>query len=577
MRMSQLIGKRIKEAPKDAQTISHIYMIRGGYVRPMSAGIYSLLPLGKRIAAKTEAIIREEMDKISGQECLMPLVMTAELWRETGRYDSIGDELLRFKDRNSKEMLLGMTHEEAFTAIARSEISSYKQLPVMLYQIQTKYRDEARPRAGLIRVREFTMKDAYSFHSSQECLESYYMEAHEAYERIFKRLGMTNVISIESDSGMMGGSVSHEFMAVADCGEDVLFLSRDGTSYKANREIAVADYKFEKQPMKELEEVHTPNAQTIEEVATFMGDAIEDHGKAVIYSDDDGQVYFVSIRGDFEVNEAKLKKFVGRADLTFATDEQVAEIGAVVGYASPMGIDPEKVKIIFDRSAAESSNLTVGANKEGYHVKNFNFDRDIDTSKVSVTDIATVRAGDPCPVTGEPLVEKRGIEVGNIFQLGTKYSEAMGAKYLDQTGKAQTMIMGCYGIGVGRSFASVIEDSHDDYGPIWPISIAPYQVHICTLNANKAEVKEASEKLYKELQAKGIEVLLEDRNEKAGFIFNDADLIGIPHRLIVSPKNLKQGLVEYKTRDGQVKESFTIEEAVEKVVTLVNEDLANYR
>lgn len=308
-----------------------------------------------------------------------------------------------------------------------------------------------------------------------------------------------------------------------------------------------------------------------------MNDAIEDHGKAVIYSDGDGQVYFVSIRGDFEVNEAKLKKFVGRADLAFATDEQVAEIGAVVGYASPMGIDPEKVKIIFDRSAAESSNLTVGANKEGYHIKNFNFDRDIDASKVSVTDIATVRAGDPCPVTGEPLVEKRGIEVGNIFQLGTKYSEAMGAKYLDQTGKAQTMIMGCYGIGVGRSFASVIEDCHDDYGPIWPISIAPYQVHICTLNANKAEVKEASEKLYKELQAKGIEVLLEDRNEKAGFIFNDADLIGVPHRLVVSPKNLKQGLVEYKTRDGQVKESFTIEEAVEKVVTLVNEDLANYR
>lgn len=577
MRMSQLIGKRTKETPKDAQTTSHIYMVRGGYVRPMSAGIYSLLPLGKRIAAKTEAIIRDEMDKISGQECLMPLVMTADLWRETGRYDSIGDELLRFKDRNDKEMLLGMTHEEAFTSIARSEISSYKQLPVMLYQIQTKYRDEARPRAGLIRVREFTMKDAYSFHTSQECLESYYMDAHAAYERIFKRLGMKNVISIEADSGMMGGAVSHEFMAVADCGEDVLFLSPDKTSYKANREIAVADYKFEKQPMKELEEVHTPESKTIAEVAEFLGDEIEDHGKAVIYSDEDGQVYFVAIRGDFEVNESKLKKFVGRADLAFATDEQVAEIGAVVGYASPMGVDPEKVRIIFDNSAAKSSNLTIGANREGYHVKNFNFDRDIDTSKVSVTDLATVRAGDQCIVTGEPLEEKRGIEVGNIFQLGTKYSEAMGAKYLDQNGKAQTMVMGCYGIGVGRSFASVIEDSHDDYGPIWPISIAPYHVHICTLNANKAEVKEASETLYKSLQAKGIEVLLEDRNEKAGFIFNDADLIGIPHRLVISPKNLKQGLVEYKTRDGKVKETFTIEDAVEKVVQLVNQDLANYR
>lgn len=575
MRLSQLVGKRIKEAPKDAQIISHIYMIRGGYVRQMSTGIYSLLPLGKRIAAKTEKIIREEMDKISGQECLMPLVMTAELWSETGRYQSIGDELLRFKDRNHKEMVLGMTHEEAFTAIARNEINSYKQLPVMLYQLQTKYRDEARPRAGLIRVREFTMKDAYSFHTSQECLESYYATAHDAYERIFERLGMKNVISIEADSGMMGGSVSHEFMAVADCGEDVLFLSPD-RSYKANREIAVANYTFEKEPMRELEEIHTPDAKSIAEIAEFMNDELKDHGKVVMYTDSDENIYFVMIRGDFEVNESKLKKFVGRADLTFATDEQIESVGSVPGYASPLNLDLDKITVIFDHSAAESSNLTVGANKLGYHTKNFNFERDIDTEKVSVTDIATVRAGDPCPITGEPLEEKRGIEVGNIFQLGTKYSDAMGAKYLDQNGKAQSMIMGCYGIGVGRSFASVIEGSHDDYGPIWPISIAPYHVHICTLNANKAEVKEASEKLYKDLQAQGVEVLLEDRNEKAGFIFNDADLIGIPHRLVISPKNLKEGLVEYKTRDGQVKETFTVEEAVEKVTAIVQEDLKRY-
>ncbi len=575
MRMSQLVGKRIKEAPKDAQITSHIFMIRGGYVRPMSTGIYSLLPLGKRIADKTERIIREEMDKISGQECLMPLVMTADLWKETGRYNSIGDELLRFQDRNQKEMVLAMTHEEAFTSIARSEINSYKQLPVMLYQIQTKYRDEARPRAGLIRVREFTMKDAYSFHTSQECLEKYYADAHHAYERIFERLGMKNVISIESDSGMMGGKVSHEFMAVADCGEDVLFLSPDG-SYKANREIATAKYVFEKEPMRELKKIHTPDAKTIAEIAEFMGDELKDHGKVVMYTDSDENIYFVMIRGDFEVNEAKLKKFIGRGDLAFATDEQIEAVGSVPGYASPINLDLDKIRVIFDHSAAKSSNLTVGANKHGYHIKNFNFERDIDGSKVEVTDIATVRAGDPCPVTGAPLEEKRGIEVGNIFQLGTKYSDAMGANYLDQNGKSQSMVMGCYGIGVGRSFASVIEGSHDEYGPIWPISIAPYHVHICTLNANKAEVAEASEKLYKELQKRGIEVLLEDRNEKAGFIFNDADLIGIPHRLVVSPKNLKQGLVEYKTRDGAVKESFNIDEVVEKITNIVQEDLKKY-
>ncbi len=574
MRLSKLVGKRIKEAPKDAQTTSHIFMIRGGYVRPMSAGIYSLLPLGKRIVTKVERIIREEMDKIDGQECLMPLVMTADLWRETGRYDSIGAELLRFKDRNEKEMLLGMTHEEAFTATVRNEVSSYKQLPVMLYQIQTKYRDEARPRAGLIRVREFTMKDAYSFHTSQECLEAYYEKAHQAYERIFERLGMKNVISIEADSGMMGGSVSHEFMAIADCGEDVLFLSPDGTSYKANREIATANYKFEKEPMREMEELFTPDAKSIAEIAAFMNDEIKDHGKAVIYSDSDGQIYFVMIRGDFEVNEGKLKKHVGRADLVFATDEQVAEIGSVPGYASPIGLDPEKVRIIFDPSAAESSNLTVGANKQGYHLKNFNFERDMNAEAVEIVDIATVRAGDPCPVTGEPLVEKRGIEVGNIFQLGTKYSHAMGAKYLNQNGKAEDMIMGCYGIGVGRSVASVIEGSYDKFGPIWPIAIAPYQVHICTLNANKPAVKEVAEKIYADLQANGIEVLFDDRNEKPGFIFNDADLIGIPHRLVISPKNLKEDVIEYKTRDGQVKENFATADVVEAITKIVREDLA---
>ena len=575
MKLSKLVGKRVKDAPKDAQTVSHIFLMRGGYVRQMSAGIYALLPLGKRVASKIENIIRQEMEQVDGQEALMPLAMSADYWKETGRYENIGSELLRFKDRNDKEMVLAMTHEEAFTAVVRNEISSYKQLPMMMFQIQTKYRDEARPRAGLIRVREFTMKDGYSFHASEACLESYYAEVHTAYERIFRRIGMKNVVSIAADSGMMGGSVSHEFMALADCGEDILFLSPDKT-YRANREIAVAKYEFESAAELPLEEIHTPDAKSIEEIANFMGDAIEAHGKSVMYSDAKGKVYFVMIRGDFEVNESKLKKALRCSELTLATDAQIEAVGSVAGYASPYGLDLTQIKIVADPSFVETSNLTVGANKTGYHLKNFNCTRDLDMTKVYVTDISTVRAGDICATTGEPLEEHRGIEVGNIFQLGTKYSKAMGANYLDQNGKSQDLIMGCYGIGVGRSLASVVEGSFDKYGPIWPISIAPYQVHICTLNANKAVTYEAAEKIYNELKAKGIEVLWDDRNEKPGFIFNDADLIGIPHRIIVSPKTLKEGEVEYKTRDGQVKEMFSVETVVDQVVHFVQEDFKQY-
>ena len=574
MRLSKLVGKRIKEVPRDAQITSHILMIRGGYIRPLSTGIYALLPLGKRIALKVEKIIREEMDAIEGQESLMPVVMPAELWRETGRYESVGSELLRFKDRNDKEMVLGMTHEEAFTSIARNELVSYKQLPVMMYQIQTKYRDEARPRAGLIRVREFTMKDAYSFHTSQECLEEYYNRAHKAYERIYDRMGMNDVISIKADSGMMGGSVSHEFMALADCGEDVLFLSPDGTSYKVNREIAVSGIKFEKEEAKELTEVFTPESEKIEEVAAALGTQPKDSGKCVCYADSEGHVYMVLVRGDFEVNEVKLKKLLQRNDLAFASDAQISSVGGTTGYVSPWNLDLDKFTVVVDKSVAESSNLIVGANKPGYHMTNFNFDRDLDTEKCIVGDIHVVRVGDPCPVTGEPMIEKRGIEVGNIFQLGTKYSDAMNCTYLNVNGKSASMIMGCYGIGIGRGIASVIEGSNDEYGPIWPISIAPYQVHICAMNYKKEEVKSVAEKVYKALKSNGIEVLIDDRNEKAGSMFKDADLIGIPHRIVVSPKGLKEGEIEYKTRDGKVKETLTVDNVVEEITRRVKEDLA---
>ncbi len=577
MRMSKMLGRRLREDPKDAKTATHKFLIRGGYVRPVSTGIFSLLPLGERITAKIEKIIREEMDRIDGQEVLMPLALPAELWQESGRYESVGPELLRFKDRNGKEMLLGMTHEEAIVHLVRTEVNSYKQLPLMAYQIQMKYRDEARPRAGLIRVREFRMKDAYSFHTSQEDLEAYYERAHEAYERIFRRIGFQHVVSIKSNSGMMGGNVSHEFMSVADCGEDTLFLSPDGKSYKANREIAVSGLKFEpKEAALPLEKVATPNAKTIEEVAAFLQVKPEQTGKAVFYSDDQGKLVFVLIRGDFEVNETKLQNLLKIHELTFADDRQILDAGAVPGYASPLGIDASKVRIVVDPSAAGTANLVVGANEPGFHYRNFNFGRDL--SDVMVADIACVREGDPCPVTGEPLQMKRGIEVGNIFQLGTKYSAPMHCEYLDKDGKTHPMIMGCYGIRIGRSAGALAEDSHDDYGPIWPMSVAPYQVHLCAIQPDKDNVMAIAEKIYNDLEKLGIEVLFDDRGEKPGSMFNDADLIGIPFRLIVSPKTLANNQsAEFKIRGSRDSEMLPLDSVAGILSARVSDELAKYR
>jgi len=571
-----MAGRRLREVPKDAKTVSHQFLVRGGYIRPVSAGIYSLLPVGKRIVAKIENIIREEMDRIDGQEVLMPVVLPATLWQESGRYDAVGAELLRFADRNDKPMLLAMTHEECITALVRTEINSYKQLPVMLYQIQTKYRDEARPRAGLIRTREFTMKDAYSFHTSQEDLEAYYLRAHEAYERIFRRIGLLNVLSIESNSGMMGGKVSHEFMAVSDCGEDTIFVSPD-RKYRANREIAVADWKFEKSPARELEKVATPDCKTIEEVAAFLNVKAENTGKAVFYQDArTGELVFALIRGDFEVNESKLCNALKIAELKFADDESILAAGAVPGYASPLNLKGKKARIIVDRSALESSNLVVGANEPGYHYLNFNADRDLEGVEFVTADIATVREGDPAPGSGEPLQMLRGIEVGNIFQLGTKYSESMSCNYLDKDGKSHPMIMGCYGIGVGRAMASVIEFSHDDYGPVWPMSIAPYQVQVCAIDPQKSGVGEAAEKLVAALEARGIEVLYDDRGEKAGSMFSDADLLGIPLRLVISPKTLAENEAEFRTRACRDSERIKLDDVPEIIAAKVKAALAEF-
>ena len=577
MKMSRMLGRRIKEDPKDAKTVSHKFLIRGGYIRPVSAGIYSLLPPAERIIRKIENIVREEMNAIDGQEVLMPVVLPADLWQESGRYESVGAELLRFRDRNEKPMILAMTHEEAIVHLVRTELNSYKQLPVMLYQIQTKYRDEARPRAGLIRTREFTMKDAYSFHTDQADLERYYARCHEAYERIFRRVGMKNVLSIESNSGMMGGKVSHEFMAICDCGEDTVITNAD-YSYRANREIAVAAWKFEKGEPLPLEKVHTPGMKTIEEVAGFLGVKPENTGKAVFYQDaHTGELIFVLIRGDFEVNEVKLANALKVPELKFADDAAIEAAGAVPGFASPVGIDPGRARIVVDRSAAESGNLVVGANEADFHYRNFNFDRDLAGSDCLVTDIACVREGDPCPLTGQPLQFLRGIEVGNIFQLGTKYSDAMHCDYLDRDGKSHPMVMGCYGIGVGRAMAAVIEQSCDEYGPIWPMSIAPWQVELCAINPEKEGVGEACERLYSELQAAGIEVLYDDRGEKAGSMFSDADLLGIPLRLVVSPRTLAEKQAEFKVRGSRDAERIALDAVVSLVAARIEAEMEKYR
>ncbi len=571
MKLSKLIGKRIKEAPKDAQTDSHIFLIRGGYVRQVSAGIYSLLPLAKRVTAKIEGIIREEMEKVDGQEILMPVVLPGELWEESGRLADVGLELLRFEDRNNKLMLLGMTHEEAVVHIARTEIESYKQLPAMLYQIQTKYRDEARPRAGLIRVREFTMKDAYSFHTTQESLDEYYPLVHGAYARIYDRVGLKEIVSIESDPGMMGGAVSHEFMALAECGEDIIFMSPDGR-YKANRDIATTTVEKIKEDSAPLEKVHTPGQRSIEEVAGFLGVPKNRTGKAVLYLDQDDKVVFVMIRGDIEVNEVKLKNHLKLKELRQATDDNITEIGAVPGYASPMNIDGSKVRIIVDPTVRDTPNIIVGANETDYHYRNFNFDRDIGTliDDVEFVDIRTVKAGDACPVTGEPLLMKRGIEVGNIFQLGTKYTESMNCKFLNENGSSRPMIMGCYGIGIGRLMAAVVEESHDRFGPIWPFSIAPFHLHLCALNIKKDNIKELADRLYGELLENNVEVLYDDRGEKAGSVFNDADLIGVPYRIVISPKTVANNEAEFRSRDGTQIEMLPLDSVANFVTELIN-------
>ncbi len=563
MLLSKLLGDRFKEKPADATLASHIFLLRGGYIRQVSNGIYSMLLPAKRIASKIEKIIREEMDRIDGQEVLFPVVLPSELWEESGRYGSVGGELVRFKDRTGHSMLLGMTHEEAAVHLARSEARSWTKYPFMIYQLQTKFRDEPRSRGGLIRVREFTMKDAYSFHTTQEDLEQYYQRALEAYHRIFERTGLPQVVSVGSDSGMMGGKVSHEFMLLTEAGEDTIVVCEQ-CDYKANAEVAVSQVSHESSAEQPLEEVFTPDIKDIESLAGFLGTTADKTMKATVFAvKGSNKPLVVFVRGDLQVNEAKLRNTIG-AEVFPLTDYD--NIDLCFGFIGAIGLSTEKADILYDVSLENENNLVGGANKPDHHIKGISMSRDIKPDKY--VDVSRVNDGDICAKCGRRLKLSRGIEVGNIFQLGTKYTESMAMTYTDADGKQKIPVMGCYGIGVGRLLASIIEASHDDYGPIWPMSVAPWQIHICVLNSTNEEVRQTGFRLYEELGRK-YEVLLDDRNAAAGIMFADADLLGIPLRLIVSSRNLEKGEVEVTTRDKKIKNSIKLEDvytAVEKII-----------
>mgnify|MGYP001049003621 FL=1 len=563
MKLEKLVGERFKERPADCVIDSHAIMVKGGYIKYMANGIYSsYLPL-RRIVRKIEQILREEMDKIDGQEVQFPVVMPASLWDEPGRYDSIGDELLRFTDRNNAKMVLGMTHEEAAVHLVREYAQSYTKYPFMIYQIQTKFRDEARPRAGLIRVREFTMKDAYSFHTSQEDLEQYYEKCHAAYERIFERVGVPEVVSVKSDSGMMGGNISHEFMLLTPVGEDSIVLC-DSCDYRANMEAAenISDIARDAESAA-LEKVYTPNVHTIEDVCNFFGDETKNSCKAVVYQQNVDDKYVVLfIRGDLEVNETKLVNFLGEQVHAAVITE---ECGLNAGYIGPVNLKVNgDAVVLYDKSLEGRNNLSCGANEAEHHYKGLDMERDVPNAEYH--DFAKIQEGGICPKCGKKTVKiSRGIEVGNIFQLGTKYTKSMNMTYVDANGENKTPIMGCYGIGVGRLAASVCEAHHDEYGPIWPKAIAPWQVHLCAVRVDDEEVRAYADKLYEDLQNAGIEVIYDDRSVRAGVMFADADLLGIPLRIIVSPKNMKQGVVEVASRDKTLKTQIPLENVMEEI------------
>ena len=563
MRMSHLFSETLREAPSEAEVTSHRLLLRAGFIRQIATGIFSYLPLGQRTARKIEQIMREEIDAIGGQEMDMPVVHPATLWQETGRWYKIGSELGRFKDKNERDMVLALTHEEVVTDLVRREIKSYRQLPAIIYHIQTKWRDDPRPRAGLIRAREFVMKDSYTLDRDEAGLDRQYRLHYQAYFNIFNRCALPT-IAVESDVGMMGGTMAHEFMYLSPIGEDTLLLC-DNCGYKANRQIATfrKPQAAAEEPLP-VERVATPEMTTIAGLAEFLGVPKSRTAKAVFlvakFSEGDEETerfVFAVVRGDMDLSETKLANAVKAKELRPAHDEEIVAVGAVPGYASPVGLDG--VLVVVDDAVVNSPNLVAGANEAGYHLRNVNYGRDYEAAVVA--DIAAAQEGDLCPQCGTPMRMSRGVEVGNIFKLGTRYSKDMGATFVDEDGESRPVVMGSYGIGVGRLLACIAEEHNDEQGLCWPIAVAPYEVHLVALRGGF----EAAEQLYADLKKAGIEVLFDDRDESPGVKFNDADLIGIPIRVTAGKRSLDEGGVELKLREEKDRSLVPLDEALDRI------------
>ena len=563
MRMSKLFVQTLREFPNDAEAISHKLLVRAGYIKKLTSGIYSYLPLMQRVISKVSQIIREEMNAAGAQELLMPFVQPSEVWEKSGRWEVYGKELARFNDRHGNKMCLAPTHEEVITSVVSGTFTSYKQLPINLYQIQTKFRDEIRPRFGLLRGREFIMKDAYSFHTSQESLDEEYENMARAYKRIFERCGLETKM-VQSDSGTIGGSVSHEFMVLTSTqtGENDVFYC-ESCDYSANSNHAISILNINetdgaKYGYSEKKLTDTPNVKTIEDLAKFLKIDSNCILKSVFYIADSKPV-LVMIRGDKDVEETKLLNALNALEIRPATNDEALEyLGCEVGYLSYLNVDTNKVKIIFDKSAQGMKNFVIGANEPHKHYVGCNFDK-----TPEFVDVSLVKEGELCPICKKPLKVTRGIEVGNIFQLGTKYSKPMGATYTDENGEDKPFIMGCYGIGVTRTASAAIERYHDDFGIVWPKEIAPYHVDIVPVNADDAEQMDVALKIYNELSSAGVEVVLDDRADRAGVKFKDSELIGFPYRITVG-KTIKEGLVEFKERKTGEVEKLSPEDVIEK-------------
>ena len=568
MRISKLFGKTLREVPAEAETVSHRLLLKAGMIHQVAAGVYSYLPLAWRVLKKLENIIRDEMDAAGGQELSMPVLQPLEIWQQTGRDLAFGKGLFTLSDRKERKLALGPTHEEVITELVSHNVQSYRDLPLLLYQIQTKFRDEPRPKGGLLRVREFTMKDLYSFDADEEGLNQSYQKMLQAYQNIYARCGLPALL-VEADSGAIGGKESHEFMVITDSGEDeIIYCSNCQYAANADKAESIKSKIEDGEPLP-IEEIATPGFYTIEEVSDFLKVPQSHTLKAVFYVAD-GELVFIVIRGDIDVNEVKLKNILHCSELRLASEAEVIEAGIVAGSASPIGISG--IKVIADDSITSGTNFVAGANKPDTHFRNVNYPRDFKVDLVA--DIARAQAGEECPKCGGKLLSTHGIEVGHVFKLGTFLSEKLGALFIDPNGISRPTVMGCYGIGLGRLLAAAIEQNHDDKGIIWPMAIAPYHIYLCPLHLESPQVAAAAENLYAELEAQGLEVLFDDREESPGVKFNDADLLGIPIRVTISPRTLEKNSAEIKKRSEKDAQLLPLEGVSARLKELISKGLS---